>query len=46
MDKTSILKALAVLSFALILFMPQNTDYWRGLLFFGAVFGLFWFIKS
>jgi len=46
MDKVGILKSLSALSFLGILFTPIGSKYLGILLFFGFVFGIFWFIKS
>ena len=42
MDKKQLLAELSIVSFALILFMPQDSKAWLYLLFLGIVFGIWW----
>ncbi len=46
MGKSQVLAVLALASFLLILFTPINTNYWKWLLFFGIIMGVFWFFKK
>jgi len=45
MDKKT-LGALAVLSFAIILFMPLDSDYWKFFIVLGIILGISWGIKD
>jgi hypothetical protein len=46
MEKKDILGLLFVISITAILFTPRHSDAWKIPLFFGIIFGIFWYMKS
>jgi hypothetical protein len=46
MEQKAILGVFFVIFITSILFIPQGSDRWQGLLFIGIIFGALWFFKK